>query len=174
MSAEPTASAKDPRYTRTGLMHVPAGQGPTYWVSGDVYTLKSSRDTTDGALGFVEASVPPGGGPIAHIHTRADEAFYVLDGELEMLDGGRTFTARTGDFVFVPRGIRHRFKNTGVHVVRLLFFFMPGGDELAFEFGDEPKPGELPPPWGRERFATPELLAFLEDAGVEMLPEEDE
>jgi hypothetical protein len=38
---------------------VPAGEGWTYWGAGDVYTLKASRDTTNGSLGFVEATVPP-------------------------------------------------------------------------------------------------------------------
>jgi mannose-6-phosphate isomerase-like protein (cupin superfamily) len=157
----------DPRFTASGALHVPAGEGSSYWGAGDVYTVKASN----GSLGFVEATVPPGGGPIAHVHTRTDESFYVVAGELEMLDGGRTFIARTGDFVFVPRGIRHRFKNTGVHAVRLLLLFAPGGDEEGFQLGDEAKPGEQPPVWGAERFASPELVRFLEEVGIEFLPE---
>jgi quercetin dioxygenase-like cupin family protein len=164
-------STKDPRFTTSGALHVPAGEGSTYWGAGDVYTLKASRDTTNGSLGFVEATVPPGGGPIAHVHPRSDEAFYVLAGELEMLDGGRTFIARTGDFVFVPRGIRHRFKNIGVHAVRLLLLFTPGGDEQGFQLLDEAKPGEPPPAWGPERVASPELVRFWDEAGIEFLPE---
>jgi quercetin dioxygenase-like cupin family protein len=66
-------------------------------------------------LGLVEATVPPGGGPVAHAHTRTDEAFYVLSGELEILDGSYTFVAHAGDFVFIPRGIGHRVKNKGAH-----------------------------------------------------------
>jgi mannose-6-phosphate isomerase-like protein (cupin superfamily) len=166
-----TAVTTDPRYTTSGALHVPAGEGPTYWVAGDVYTLKATRETTAGSLGFAEASVPPGGGPVAHVHLRADEAFYVLAGELEMLDGGRTFTARTGDFVFIPRGIRHRFKNTGVHTVRLLFLFTPGGNELAFRLGDRARPGEPAPAWGPERFAAPEFQRFNEETGTVILPE---
>ena len=34
-------------------------------------------------------------------------------GELELLAGDRIFTARSGDFIFVPRGTRHRFKPHG-------------------------------------------------------------
>jgi quercetin dioxygenase-like cupin family protein len=164
-------STEDPRFTTSGALHVPAGEGSTYWGAGDVYTLKASRDATNGSLGFVEATVPPGGGPVAHIHTRNDEAFYVLAGELEMLDGGSTFIARTGDFVFVPRGIRHRFKNVGVHAVRLLLLFTPGGDEEGFQFGGEAKPGRQPPAWGSERYASPELVKFFDEAGIEFLPE---
>ena len=172
----PTAEKFDdthvPRY-RSGSVHVPAGEGATTWFAGDTYTIKASRESTNRSLGLVEATVPPGGGPIAHIHTRADEAFYVLSGELEILDGERTFVARTGDFVFIPRGTRHRFKNTGVHGTKLLFMFTPGGEEGVFRFGDEPKPGQPPPIWEAERFKTSEISRFNEEFGIEILPEED-
>jgi len=164
-------STQDPRYTASGAMHVPAGDGPTTWFSGDTYTIKAARDSTNGSLGLVEATVPPGGGPIAHAHTRADEAFYVLSGELEILDGERTFVARAGDFVFIPRGVRHRFKNTGVHSARTLFMFTPAGEEGVFRYGDEPQPGHPAPAWGIERFSTPEILRFNEEFDVVILPE---
>jgi mannose-6-phosphate isomerase-like protein (cupin superfamily) len=152
---------------------VPAGDGLTKWFAGDVYTIKASRESTMGSLGVVEATVPPGGGPIAHAHTNTDEAFYILSGELELLDGARRFMARTGDFVFVPRGIRHRFKNTGSQAARMLFMLTPGGEEGVFAYGDEPRPGQLPTPWTPERFATPEILKFNEEYAVEILPEID-
>src|SRR5262249_19627674 len=144
----------DPRYSRSGAVHVPAGEGATTWFAGDVYTVKIPGVTTNGSLGVVEATVPPGGGPVAHAHTKTDEAFYILSGELELLDGARKFIARTGDFVFVPRGVRHRFKNIGAHATRLLFLFAPGGEEAVFAYGDPPRPGELPTAWPPERFAT--------------------
>src|SRR5262249_45547977 len=145
----------------------------TTWFSGDIYTVKATRESTNGSLGLVEATVPPGGGPIAHVHTKADEAFYILSGELEMLDGARRFMARAGDFVLVPRGIRHRFKNTSTDVARMLFLFTPGGHESVFAHGDEPRPGQMPAPWPPERFATPEILRFNEESGDEILPEAD-
>jgi quercetin dioxygenase-like cupin family protein len=170
-TSEKLDHSEDPRYTTSGALHVPAGEGPTTWFSGDTYTIKASGQSTDGSLGLVEATVPPGGGPIAHAHTRTDEAFFVLSGELEILDGARTFVARAGDFVFVPRGIRHRFKNTGLHSARMLFMFTPGGEESVFAYGDEALPGQPPPAWGIERFSTPEILRFNEEYGIQILPE---
>jgi mannose-6-phosphate isomerase-like protein (cupin superfamily) len=162
---------EDSRYTTRGAVHVPAGQGPTTWFAGDTYTIKASADSTSGSLGLVEATVPPGGGPVAHVHPRNDEAFYVLSGELEILDGSCSFLARSGDFVFVPRGIRHRFKNTGVHGARMLFMFTPGGVEGVFRYGDQPQPGHPPPVWSIERFHTPEIFRFNEEFSIELLPE---
>jgi quercetin dioxygenase-like cupin family protein len=163
---------EDARYTASGAVLVRAGEGPTTWFSGDTYTIKASAESTNGSLGLVEATVPPGGGPIAHAHSRADEAFYVLSGELEILDGARTFVAGAGDFVFIPRGTRHRFKNTGLHSARMLFMFTPGGEERVFRYGDEAQPGHPPPAWSMERFSTPEILRFNQEAGVEILPED--
>jgi mannose-6-phosphate isomerase-like protein (cupin superfamily) len=171
LTAEKFDHTQDPRYSASRALHVPAGEGPTTWFSGDTYTIKASRKSTNGSLGRVEATVPPGGGPIAHVHTRTDEAFYVLFGELEILDGARTFIAGTGDFVFIPRGTRHRFKNTGVHGATMLFMFTPGGDEGVFRFGDESQPGHPPPAWDAERFKTPEISRFNEKFGIEIVPE---
>lgn len=164
---------QDPNYLESGALYVPAGEGSSRWFSGDTYTIKASSETTNGSLGLVEATVPPGNGPVAHAHTRTDEAFYVLNGEVEILDGERTFTAGVGDFVFVPRGTRHRFKNTGVHAARILFMFTPPGEERVFMYGDEAQPGQSPTRWTLERFSTPEILKFNEESGVVILPEAD-
>ena len=115
-----------------GVLHVPPSEGLTKWVSGDIYTIKATRHDTNGAFAFIDAIVPPGGGPIAHAHPDQDEAFFLLDGELEFLDGDRTFVAEQGSFLFIPRGSRHRFKNISGTDVRTLFMFTPGGPEELF------------------------------------------
>jgi quercetin dioxygenase-like cupin family protein len=130
MSLEmPPMNPDDPRYTKRGALYVPAGAGPTIWAVSDVYTIKATATQTGGVLGFLDASVPPGGGPDPHAHNDQAETFYMLDGELEFLDGDKTFTAVAGDFVHVPVGIRHRFKNKGTHTARMIFMFTPGGPE---------------------------------------------
>jgi len=95
LAPEKSHDTQDPRYSTSGAAHVPAGEGPTTWFAGDTYTIKASRESTNGSLGLVEATVPPGGGPIAHIHTRTDEAFYILSGQLEILDGAPGTASRT-------------------------------------------------------------------------------
>jgi quercetin dioxygenase-like cupin family protein len=131
----------------SGIVHLPAGQGPTVWFGDAIYTFKASRETTNGALTFAEASEPPGGGPPPHVHEATDEAFYVLSGQLEFLSGEETFLAEDGAFVFIPHGTRHRFRNVGLHAARLLFLFTPGGMEGFFsEVGAAAQPGKAPEP----------------------------
>jgi quercetin dioxygenase-like cupin family protein len=165
------APPTDPRYTKQGGVYVPAKEGTTKWFSGDIYTMKLTAGRTNGMVGLIEASVPPGGGPIAHTHAGQDETFYLLSGELEFLDGDRTFMAGTGDVVFIPRTIRHRFKNVGLTPARLLFLYTPGGGEGLFvEGGDEPQPGVQVQPWGVERIDA-NLMALCEKYDTEPLPE---
>ena len=70
---------------------MPAGEGSMYSERGDIYTLKAPATPPTARSASFEATLPPDGGPIAHAHMRTDEAFYILFGELEILDGGRTF-----------------------------------------------------------------------------------
>jgi quercetin dioxygenase-like cupin family protein len=155
------------RPTQTAL-YVPAGEGITRWFSGDVYTVKATAADTNGSLGAIEASVPPGGGPVPHTHPGHDEVFYLLSGQLEFLDGEETFTAGAGDLVFVARGNRHRFTNTGLHPARMLFFYTPGGVEQVFvEGGDEPVARQQVPNWPPERFDAT-LLGLLKKYGTDV------
>ena len=81
----------------------------------------------------MEAIVPPGGGPPPHIHTREDETFYVLEGEIEFVLGDDVVTATAGAFVNVPRGTVHCFRNTGTEGARLILTFTPANMEHFFE-----------------------------------------
>jgi quercetin dioxygenase-like cupin family protein len=131
----------------TDVIHQSAADGPAVWFGDAIYTFRATAETTNGSLTLAEASVPPGSGPPPHIHPEVDEAFYILAGQLEFLNGDKTFLAGEGDFVFVPRGTRHRFRNVGVHVARLLFMFTPAAMEGFFmEIGEYARPGEAPPP----------------------------
>ena len=50
-------------------------------IGGDM-TFVARGEQTNGALVAVEIVVPPGEGPPLHVHTREDEAVYVLEGDL--------------------------------------------------------------------------------------------
>ncbi|MER5490512.1 cupin domain-containing protein [Streptomyces sp. NPDC002490] len=167
----PVPDKSDPRWTREAGVHVRRGEGTARWLAGDTYTIKATAADTGGALGFAKAVVPPGGGPVAHAHGNEDEAFYLLDGELEFLLGARTFTVTSGDFVFVPRHTRHRFKNVGDKDAILLFMYTPGGHEQFFlDNGDEPVAGETSPSWGPDRYTA--LVDGLLAQDVTILPED--
>ena len=116
-----------------GLLHRPAGSGRAFWGPGDHYTFLVTGAESGGAYFAMEALVPPGGGPPRHIHTREDETFYLLQGNVEFLLGEQTVVAGPGAFVNVPRGSVHHFHNSSDAVVRMILTFAPAGIEKFFE-----------------------------------------
>ena len=134
-----------------GVRHVPAGEGEALWVAGDTYSFKAVGADTGGGFAFWEATIPPQAGPPPHIHRGEDEAYFLLEGGLEFLDGDRTFTAGPGSFVYIPRGTLHRFKNVGAAPSRMLLFVTPAGFERFFSAVGQPaRAGEAAPPLGPE------------------------
>ncbi len=62
---------------------------------GDVYRFLATGEETSGKYAQWEANVPPGGGPPPHVHSREEEGFYILEGEitLQIGDGRLVATA---------------------------------------------------------------------------------
>jgi quercetin dioxygenase-like cupin family protein len=125
------------------LFHRPVATGPAYWGPGDHYTFLVTGEESGGAYFAMEALVPPAGGPPPHIHTREDETYYLLTGQLEVLLGEETIVAGPNDFVNIPRGIVHRFTNTGTETARMVITFTPAGIERWFEATLERAPNEM-------------------------------
>jgi mannose-6-phosphate isomerase-like protein (cupin superfamily) len=86
---------------------------------------------TGGAYCLLEASLAPGESVPRHVHTREDETYYVLSGELEVAVGGEVFVLRAGDCLMAPRDIPHQLRNpANVENHYLLMFSPPGFDEF--------------------------------------------
>lgn len=88
---------------------------------------------TGGACSAYRITTEPGDGPPPHVHRNDDEAFYILDGQFEILCGERTETFGSGAFVFLPRNVVHTFRNVGTTTGRLLGIGTPPGHERFFE-----------------------------------------
>ena len=113
-------------------LHRPAGTGPSFWGPGDLYTFLVTGEESGGAYFAMEALVPQGGGPPPHIHANEDETFYVLEGRVTFRLADETILAGPGDFVHVPRGNVHCFRNDGETPARLVLTFTPAGIEHFF------------------------------------------
>ena len=116
------------------------GTGPTLDVLGVTHSYKAMANDTGQQFSVWESIVPPGRGAPAHTHTREDEAFYVLSGEVLVEIEGVTDPLRlsSGAFLFAPRHRRHGYRNVGTATARLLVFAMPGtGLDRMFAAFDE-------------------------------------
>ena len=86
-------------------------EGRTIAVVGDVYRFLATGKETNGKYALWEAIVPPGGGPPPHVHSREEEGFYVLEGEITLQIGEQRLVATAGMFANMPVGTPHSFKN---------------------------------------------------------------
>jgi mannose-6-phosphate isomerase-like protein (cupin superfamily) len=117
----------------TGVSHIRPGEGiRLLLVMGEMVTCKITSDQTSGAYSLFEITTQSGDGPPPHIQHWEDEAFYVLEGEYEFLDGGRTIRAGVGSLIYVPRGNLHTHKNVGEEPGRMLVSQTPGGAHERF------------------------------------------
>lgn len=115
-----------------------AAEGKAVAVVGDVYRFLALGDETGGRYAMWEAIVPPGGGPPPHVHSREEEAFYVLDGTVTFQVAGETRVLTAGMFANMPAGMPHAFKNESTSPARMLITVAPAGlEKMFFEFGTE-------------------------------------
>ena len=111
-------------------------EGRTIAVVGDVYRFLATGDDTNGKYALWEAIVPPGGGPPPHVHSREEEGFYVLDGEITFTVDGKRVVAKAGTFANMPVGTPHSFRNESDRPARMLISVAPAGlEQMFFEVG---------------------------------------
>lgn len=145
------------------------GVGRTIAVVGDVYRFLATGDDTGGRYALWEAVVPPGGGPPPHVHSREEEGFYILEGEITFTVGGEQMVATAGTFANMPVGTPHAFKNESNRPARMLISVAPAGlENMFFEVGVPLEPGStaaLPP----TKEEIERLLAAAPKYGIELL-----
>ena len=119
-----------------------------HWLGSRGTFLAGEADTGGAFAAWVDEPLPKGG-PVPHVHTREDELFYVVDGQVSFWCAGESFAATTGAFIGLPKGLGHQFRNDGPSPARLLLIGVPAGFERFFlELGnpiDEPSDATAPP-----------------------------
>ena len=124
------------------LMFVPADTGEAYWVMGGLFTYLVTGAESGGSYFTLIVDVGPEAGPPPHIHHLEEEQFYVLEGQLNYSVGDQIFEVHAGDFIHIPRGTVHSFRN-GPKPSRLLATFSPAGIEGFFREVGEPADDRL-------------------------------
>jgi quercetin dioxygenase-like cupin family protein len=137
-------------------------------VVGDVYRFLATGEDTNGKYALWEAVVPPGGGPPPHVHSREEEGFYILEGEITLHVGDERIVAMAGMFANMPVGTPHSFKNESSKPARMLISVAPAGlEHMFFEVGlplAEGATTALPP----TREEIDKMLAVAPKYGIEI------
>ncbi|WP_067498527.1 cupin domain-containing protein [Actinoplanes sp. TFC3] len=68
----------------------------------------------------------PATGPGPHFHRTLSESFFVLSGTIQLYDGKKWRNGEPGDFLYVPEGGIHGFRNESGEPASMLILFAPG------------------------------------------------
>jgi quercetin dioxygenase-like cupin family protein len=101
---------------------------PAYWFLGALHILLAKSESTGGAYSLIHLTASPGFATPYHLHHVEDEAFYVLDGELTVICGGKKTLLGAGGYIFLPRGVGHGFRCSSEKDSRVLIHVIPGGN----------------------------------------------
>lgn len=105
------------------LLNEKAGSSVHYLATGG---------STGGDFGLYRWNMGPDpSGPFPHFHRTMTESFFVLDGVVSLYDGNGWKDAAPGDFLFVPPGGVHGFRNNN-GAASMLILFTPGAPREAY------------------------------------------
>ena len=102
-------------------------------VLGDSVDILVTAEMSNGQSTMLLETSPPGGGPPPHRHENEDEAFFIVEGEYELLVDGEWVKGYPGDAFYRNRGTVHSFRNSGQTAGKILVIVQPGGFENYLE-----------------------------------------
>ena len=140
-----------------------------HWFLGDLVIVHVSGEDTEGRFSLLEFLQPPGYMTPLHVHRRADQAFYVLKGELTLHLPEQSLAAGPGASAYGPIDIPHADHTSSAEPARFLVVNSPAGfEQFVAEVGRPAETLTLPP----ASEAPPDveqLAAVAAKHGIELL-----
>lgn len=131
-------SYPEPQYLGTdgelSATYRPDGSPPDLvYPTGNTVHYLASGESTGGLFGLYRWEMgPQPTGPGPHFHRSISESFYVLTGTIRIYDGRRWIDCGPGDFVHVPIGGVHGFRNESGEPASMLLHFAPGAPREGY------------------------------------------
>jgi mannose-6-phosphate isomerase-like protein (cupin superfamily) len=141
-----------------------------WWFLDSLIAIRADKVKTDGKLGISENWAPRGGGSPLHTHSKEDETFVVLEGELHFWLGDETFQQGPGGTAFLPRSRQHAFSVTS-ETAHFMVIITPGGFEDFYRTGRRAVDATFPPePPTRDDFKRAMDMAVSLGASIDGPP----
>jgi mannose-6-phosphate isomerase-like protein (cupin superfamily) len=137
-----------------------------YYFDVGIGSVCLSGVDTGGTYCLLEAGLAPGMSVPRHTHTREDEAYFVLIGELEVTVGDEVFTLRPGDSLMAPRDIPHQLRNPGNIENHYLLVFSPPGFEEFLRLTAVPAPDDAAAPTKPPAISVHNVHDLATDFGI--------
>lgn len=143
--------------------------GDATWFFNALMTTKATMAETAGTYSLTEHLVTAASNPPMHVQLDEDEAFYVIDGEVEFEVDGKIAVATPGTFAFVARGAAHCFRVLSP-TARMLVICSGKAENTLEEFfvgmGERATERVLPVPSAPDE---EKLAQLCEISGIELL-----
>jgi mannose-6-phosphate isomerase-like protein (cupin superfamily) len=105
----------------------------TYPSTGNTVHYLATGASTNGQFGLYRWVMgPQPSGPEPHFHRSISESFFILSGTVRIYDGRRWIDTAPGDFVHVPEGGIHAFRNESGEPAEMLIHFAPGAPREGY------------------------------------------
>ena len=139
-----------------------------WWFLGTLSVLRNPPDAPH-TPAVIEMTIPAGGSPPRHIHDNLDDSFLLLDGEMVVRCGERTFLAQAGSYVSLPAGVEHTFRVTSAGPARLLLVHADDSFVRFIEAAGTPTQERRLPPPDAEHFDREALIRVAAEHDVRIL-----
>ena len=152
------------------VKHLPENGGRAFAALGQSVSFKAEPEDTDDGLFLFEHRMPPTLGVPAHTEHN-HEAFYVLEGTLEVEADGERYRLGPEEFLSLRPGVVHSLHNPGPGMMRILTLVTPASQHARFfstlgePIEDPSNPPALDGPPDFERIAT-----VGHECAIEFLP----
>ncbi len=121
----------------------PGDAEPELPLAKTVTSYLATGEQTSGRFGLYRWDfLGPRSGPDPHFHRGISESFFILSGVVRLFNGDEWVDARAGDFLYVPEGGIHGFRNESGEPASMLLMFAPGAPREAY-FEGLPRLAEL-------------------------------
>ena len=140
-------------------------------IPGALFHFLATGEQTGNSFALIQIDVQKGNEPPAHTHAYEDESYYIMEGHIRFWIGDKVVDAKAGDFVFLPKGIPHKFELQS-DTVKELMWLAPAGLEKWFWDNSVPAPDLKPLPVMQEpppRELIEQFVHSLSTYGVEMV-----
>lgn len=136
---------------------------------GELAIIHTTGKDTNGAYCMVELYATRDGSPPWHVHHREDEGFFVIEGELTISVGDKTYKARSGDFLLAPKDIPHTYIVDSPGYARVLLICSPAGFEDCVRAMSTPALSLVPPNPESVEIDYEKIMSLAAEYGVEFV-----
>lgn len=113
-------------------------EGQCVEVLGDRICIKLPSQESQNHMTVITVDAPSGSMIAPHIHQDEEESYYILEGSLTMQLNDREFKVQAGDFVHIPAGTVHGYRNESNQPTRFLAWVVGGElDQFFLTMGEQ-------------------------------------